>query len=71
VDPFNPYVLLGLARVNFELQNYGDTQDAFSRLETIDSRLAEEFSILRERGDEALEEALNSDLRRKVFWMTD
>ena len=69
VDPFNPYVLLGLSRVDFEQENFGSSRDAYSKLEIVDPDLAERFSVLTGTGPDALEAARKSDLRRVVFWL--
>lgn len=69
IDPFNPVVLLGQARVNYELENYGVTVDSFNKLELIDEELAADFSYLLDKEpDRALLEEIEV-LRRKVFWL--
>ena len=69
MDPFNPYVLLGIARVSFEQENFGSSRDAYSKLEIVDPDLADRFAVLTGTGPDALRAALESDLRRVVFWM--
>ena len=36
IDPRNPHTLLSLARVNQELQNYGDAKKSYDKLKAID-----------------------------------
>ena len=54
IDPFNPYVLLGLARVDFEQENFGSSRDAYSKLEFVDPDLADQFNVLTGTGPDAL-----------------
>lgn len=51
--PHDPYVLLGLARANQELQNYGIVKKQYDELRTLSPELASEFSYLRLEGEEA------------------
>ena len=68
-DPFNSVVLLGLARVNHALENYGNTEFAYEKLKSVDEELAERFGFLMLRGDEAAEKEEDEGLRRKMIWL--
>lgn len=57
VAPHDPAVLLGLARSNYELRNYGLVEEEFDELQTQSPQLAEQFSYLRLHGEEATEAA--------------
>ncbi|MCX7037845.1 MAG: hypothetical protein NT005_01715 [Spirochaetes bacterium] len=52
-SPDNAKVLLGLARVSFDLGDGDATRSAFRRLKEIDPGLAGRFAYLDQRGDEA------------------
>jgi tetratricopeptide (TPR) repeat protein len=51
--PDNSNILLCIARVNHELENYGTVQDAYGKLKEKDPDLAARYSYLGLRGDEA------------------
>lgn len=69
LDPFNPIILLGQARVNYELENYGVTTDSFNKLELIDSELAQEFNYLSERNPSQEQLDSMAMLRRRIYWL--
>lgn len=46
LSPDNPRVVLGLARTNYELENYGTVKSDYTRLIKLDPALAEKFSYL-------------------------
>jgi tetratricopeptide (TPR) repeat protein len=68
-DPFNAVVLLGLARVNHALENYGNTEFAYEKLKSVDAELAEQFNFLMLRGEAAAEKEEREGLRRKMIWL--
>ena len=69
--PYNPLVLLGLARCNHALENYGNTEYAYGRLENIDEGTAEMFSYLQKRGSDSEIEMEDAGLRKFVLWMEE
>ncbi|MBA7688286.1 hypothetical protein ES703_96765 [subsurface metagenome] len=69
--PNNPHVLLCVARVHHELENYGYAKRAFSKLRTIDPTLAMKFSYLDLRGEEAERAAEIGGLREVVIWVEE
>ncbi len=68
VEPDRGLVLLGLARANHELENYGDVQEAYARLKKVDSKLAQDYTYLDLRGAEATKAANMTDAYEKVEW---
>jgi len=66
--PDNPKVLLGLARVYHAMENYGSVKPLYERLSKIDPMLAERFSYLGLKGDDAVRAAQSSGLMGSVAW---
>ncbi len=46
LSPHNPKIILGLARTNYELENYGTVKGDYTLLKELDPSLAEKFSYL-------------------------
>ena len=69
IDSLNPEILLATAKVNQKRENYGNAREAYSKLESIDPKLAERFSYLQLQGEEALMEAMKNKDRDVVVWM--
>ncbi len=69
--PNNPIVLLCVARVNHELENYGLVKVTYEKLKTINPALAEKFSYLALRGEEASRAAEISAAREVIVWDED
>jgi len=67
-QPFNPNVLLGLAKVEHALENYGNTELAYQRLESIAPELAERYSYLTLRGEESRRAAAVAELTDVNEW---
>ena len=67
-EPDNPHVLLALARVSHELENYGVVKSAFNRLKVKDPGLAQQFSYLELKGEEATRAGSISGVRDTVVW---
>ncbi len=70
-SPNNPKVLLCIARVNHELENYGLVKVAYEKLKQVDPALAEQFSYLALRGDEASRAAEMSAAKEVIVWDED
>ena len=51
LSPRNPTALLGIARVNYELENYGEVNVAYSSAEELDPKMAAKFSYLVTRSE--------------------
>ncbi|MBT3271919.1 MAG: hypothetical protein HN368_02095 [Spirochaetales bacterium] len=66
IKPDDPHVLLSLARVNHELENYGTARKQYDRLREIDLVLAEKFAYLDYRDQN--QARANNALTREVFW---
>ncbi len=67
-DPDNPKVLLSVARCSHELENYGLVRESYDKLKLIDPDLAEQFSYLILRGEEASRSAEISQVMEVVVW---
>ncbi|MFW5742242.1 MAG: tetratricopeptide repeat protein [Spirochaetota bacterium] len=70
-DPGNPVVLVGLARVAYELDDMGALRTHFANLERVDPALSEEFSYLAidGRNDDDRARASEVDLpQTRVLW---
>jgi hypothetical protein len=66
--PKNPSVLLGIARVNYEVGSYAASLKAYQDLKTIKPDLAERFSYLELRGEEATRADDVSQEKGVVVW---
>jgi hypothetical protein len=71
VSPENPAVLLGLARANHELENYGVVKDAYGKLKVADAALAERFAYLDLRGTEGTRAAEVSGAKEVAIWVEE
>jgi len=69
--PDNPRVILSIARVNHELENYGSVRRSYERLRTLDPELATRFAYLDLRGEEASRAAELSAVKDVVLWEED
>ena len=67
-EPTSTNVLLGLARVHHELENYGEARAAFAAIRDIDPALAERFAYLDLRGEEASRAAEASQVKGEMLW---
>ncbi len=68
INPNNPKVLLCVARVNHELENYGIVRKAYNKLKAVDPELAEQFAYLSLRGEEAARAAEISAVKEVIVW---
>jgi tetratricopeptide (TPR) repeat protein len=68
IEPKNTQVLLGYARVNHELENYGSVRTAYEDLKKADPALAAQFAYLDLRGDEASRAADISGAKEVTLW---
>ena len=66
--PDNPKVLLTVARVNHEMENYGTVNEAYGKLKYLDPDLAQQFAYLDLRGGEALRAASIGGIKEVVIW---
>jgi len=67
-EPDHTGALLGVARANHELQNYGTVADSYDRLRDLDPDTAERFAYLSFRGEEATRAAEIGGVRDIVVW---
>jgi tetratricopeptide (TPR) repeat protein len=68
VIPNNAAVLVGIARANHELENYGSVKEAYDKLKTLSPDLAAQFSYLALRGDEANRAVSKEAAKEAVVW---
>jgi hypothetical protein len=66
--PENPKVLLTVARVNHEMENYGTVNETYAKLKQVDPDLAQQFSYLELRGDDATRAAAIGRVKEVVIW---
>ena len=66
--PDNPTVLLGLSRINHDLENYGIVGDSYARLKAVKPDLARRFSYLDLRGNEAEKAASIGNVKEEMVW---
>jgi len=66
--PHDPLVLLGLARANHDLQNYGSVKKEYDELRTLNPELANQFAYLRLQGEEATRAAEASQATGILVW---
>ncbi len=69
--PLDVYTLLGLAKINHKLENYGNARDAYNKLKSIDPALAAKYSYLELKGDEARLTAKLSEEKEEVVWIVE
>ncbi len=68
IKPDNATVLLCIARVNHEMENYGIVNEMYGRLKTENPDLARQFAYLDLRGDEAARAAAIGAVKEVVVW---
>jgi tetratricopeptide (TPR) repeat protein len=67
-QPASAQALLGMARVQHELENYGEAQRLYDRLKSLDPDTAGRFTYLGLRGEEASRAADAGQLKGVVVW---
>lgn len=67
-DAGNAYALLGLARINHDRENYGETAKLYDQLQKADPTMATRFSYLALKGQDATRAADVSKEREAVEW---
>ncbi len=65
--PENPNVVLGLARVNYELEDYSEVKIRYEKLAELDPLLAEEYSYLTTASESTSRAGFNEE-RRAPLW---
>ncbi|MBN2051634.1 MAG: hypothetical protein JW760_14380 [Spirochaetales bacterium] len=68
VKPDTPSVLLGIARVNHDLENYGLVDESFEKLKEASPALARRFAYLDLRGSEAERAAEIGNVKEEMIW---
>jgi ankyrin repeat protein/tetratricopeptide (TPR) repeat protein len=67
-DPENPRVLLQVARVNHDLENYGAVEKLYAELKARDPDLARRFAYLDLKGEDATRAANVAGVNGAVVW---
>ncbi len=70
-DPENAHVLLALARVNHDLENYGQVKQMYGQLKMVDPDLASSYAYLDLRGEEATRAADLSEVKERIEWVAE
>lgn len=66
--PNKAAALLGIARTNHELENYGSAKEAYDKLKILSPELADQFSYLALRGEEANRASSKEATKEAVVW---
>jgi tetratricopeptide (TPR) repeat protein len=66
--PADPNVLLGIARTNQELENYGMVKETYDELKKVAPKLAQQFAYLELKGEESTRAAAISGAEETVVW---
>jgi tetratricopeptide (TPR) repeat protein len=67
-DPKNPRVLLAVAKMNHDLENYGTVKELYGKLKESDPDLALQFAYLDLKGEEATRAADAAGVNGVVVW---
>jgi tetratricopeptide (TPR) repeat protein len=67
IEPDNPKVLLGMARVQFDLENFALARDYYARLQAASPEMAKKFSFLGSRDTEQAR-ASSTSIREVMVW---
>ena len=68
VEPSNSAALLAVARVNHDLENYRLAEQLYAQLKTRSPALAERYSYLEMRGEEAARASAVGRVKETVVW---
>lgn len=71
LEPDDPNVLLSLARVNHQMENYGTATRSYERVKELDPSLAGRFAYLGMQGDDAARAAEAGGLSATMLWIED
>ena len=66
-DPENKTALLGAARANYEIENFGSVKMLYKKLEDVDSRLADKYACLVSKSDDT-GRASSAVFRESAVW---
>jgi tetratricopeptide (TPR) repeat protein len=64
----NRAALLGVARCNHELENYGFVKQTYDKIQKVDPELAERYAYLDMKGEEASRASDAAGLKNTVLW---
>lgn len=71
LSPENPNVLINLARVNYELENFGTVKQLYSKAASLDPQLAGKFAYLDAKADETVRASSQSASKGAMVWMEE
>ncbi|MBU0955229.1 MAG: tetratricopeptide repeat protein [Spirochaetes bacterium] len=66
--PENTTALLGLARCNYDMENYGSVRQAYATIKTLNPQLAERYAYLEMRDESAARASAIAELKNTVAW---
>ncbi len=66
--PNNPKILLCVARVHHELENYRTVMDLYGTIKELDPDLADRFAYLDLRNEEVVRASESSKVKEEVIW---
>lgn len=66
--PEKPTVLVAVASINHEIENYGLVRELYAKLKTLDGNLAQQYAYLDLRGEEARRASQLAELQGVVTW---
>ncbi len=69
--PENPFILLAVAKVHHELENYGMAERAYTTLQEVAPVVAADFEYLQFRGSDAARASDAADQRNVILWGED
>ena len=67
-EPDNPTILVGLAKVTHDLEEYGESEEAYNRLKTVSPELAQRFDYLALGGTGTARAGDTSENRGIIIW---
>ena len=71
LEPDDPAVLLSLARVNHQMENYGTATKSYDRVKELDPTLAGRFAYLGLQGDDAARAAEAGGTANQLLWVEE
>ena len=67
--PDSPKVILGIAKLNYQMEKYKDSKSAYEKLKIVAPDIAEKFSYLAMKGQSSKNRAVDAEKNRKaVLW---
>jgi Tfp pilus assembly protein PilF len=67
-DPNNPTILVSLAKVNHELEEYGEAEETYNKLKAVSPELAQRFDYLALKGTGTARAGETAQERGIILW---